>query len=86
MVPEELALITDEEFAKLRAGNHRYEDEGKIFHMAVIDYLQEFNCLKCCERSLVPMISGADQATISVAKPHFYGSRFFSFLDRTFFS
>ena len=84
---EELAqTITNEEFAKLRAGNHRYEDEGKIFHMAVIDYLQEYNLLKSCERACVPVISGAKQETISVAKPHFYGTRFYSFLDRTFFN
>ena len=44
----------------MRAGNHRYEDKGKIFHMAVIDYLQEYNTLKRVERFCVPLISGAE--------------------------
>ena len=39
-----LGDITEEEFALLRCGNHRYEDEGKIYHMAIIDYLQTYNC------------------------------------------
>lgn len=82
----EFNQITDEEFAKLRAGNHRYEDEGKIFHMAVIDYLQEYNWLKRCERFFVPYITGAEQSTISVAQPPFYGKRFYSFMKGNFFS
>ena len=83
---DELNMITDEEFAMLRAGNHRYEDEGKIFHMAVIDYLQEYNQLKRFERFFMPYVTGADQSTISVAKPPFYGSRFYNFMERKFFS
>ena len=78
--------ISDEEFALLRAGNHRYADNGKIFHMAIIDYLQEYNCLKRCERFCVPIWSKGEKESISVAKPHFYGTRFQSFLERTFFS
>ena len=78
--------ITDEEFSKLRTGLHRYEDKGKIFHMAIIDYLQKYNCVKRCERCCVPFVQKADKDTISVAKPHFYGTRFYSFLDRTLFS
>lgn len=36
---DDLVSLNDEEFAKLRSGNHRYIDEGKTFHMAIIDYL-----------------------------------------------
>ena len=46
---------SDEEFSRLRAGNHRYVDQGKIFHMAIIDYLQVYNCTKSCERFCVPI-------------------------------
>lgn len=46
--------ITDEDFATLRQGNHRYEDHGKIFHMAIIDYLQKYNCVKSLERRCIP--------------------------------
>ena len=69
----------------MRAGNHRYEDKGKIFHMAVIDYLQEYNTLKRVERFCMPIISGAEQSTVSVAKPPFYGQRFYNFMERSFF-
>lgn len=78
--------ITDAEFAKLREDNHRYQDNCKIFHMAVIDYLQEYNWLKKCERFFVPIVTSGSKETISVAKPHFYGTRFYNFLDRTFFN
>ena len=47
--------MKEEEFAQLRMGNHRYEDEGKIYHMAIIDYLQEYNYLKKAERCCVPL-------------------------------
>lgn len=78
--------ITDEEFAILRQGNHRYEDEGKIFHMAIIDYLQKYNCTKKCERCCVPIWTKASRVTISVAKPYFYGNRFYHFLSQNVFT
>jgi len=68
--------ITDEQFAKLRAGIHRYTDKGKIFHMAIIDYLQQYNCTKSVEHVCVPLCKNAKKETISVAKPPFYGARF----------
>lgn len=78
--------ITDEEFAKLRQGNHRYEDEGKYIHMAIIDYLQKYNCTKRCERLCIPFWKSAPRHTISVAKPEFYGNRFYNFLSQNLFS
>ena len=78
--------MTDEDFAQLRRGNHRYDDEGKVFHMAIIDYLQTYNCLKRCERFWVPLLSNVDRETVSVAEPFFYGERFYHFLERTLFS
>ena len=81
-----LADITEEEFALLRSGNHRYEDEGKIYHMAIIDYLQDYNYLKRAERFCVPLMTKAQKHTISVAKPAFYGDRFYQFLKRNLFN
>ena len=63
------ADISDAEFAQLRSGNHRYQDDGKIFHMAIIDYLQQYNTVKKIERFCVPLCKRVDQDTISVAKP-----------------
>lgn len=62
-----LENITEEEFAQLRSGNHRYEDDGKIYHMAIIDYLQDYNCLKSTERCCMPLWTKGTRETISVA-------------------
>jgi len=81
-----LGEISEEDFVQLRKGNHRYEDHGKVFHMAIIDYLQKYNCLKQCERCCLPLWTKATQETVSVAKPLFYGERFYHFLERNLFS
>ena len=31
--------ISDEQLMEMLAGKHRFKDEGKIFHIGIIDYL-----------------------------------------------
>ena len=52
---------------ELMAEKHFYRDDGKIFHIAIIDYLQEYNCKKRAERCIMPILRQADVNTMSVA-------------------
>ena len=36
---DQIKQVSDEELLEIMAGKHRYEDDGKIFHIAILDYL-----------------------------------------------
>ena len=54
-ISNELRNVTDEELLEIMASKHRYEDDGKIFHIAIIDYLQDWNCSKKAETMFKPI-------------------------------
>ena len=54
---EELADIPEEKFLDILAAKHRFQDEGKVFHISIIDYLQSYNCKKKIERAIVPILN-----------------------------
>ena len=67
------------------ASKHDFEDDGKIFHLSIIDYLQSYNRKKKMERALLPYINRCDGDTISAQPPRFYGDRFLNFMaDKVF--
>lgn len=41
--------MTDEELIEMLAGKHRFQDDGKIIHVAIIDYLTRYTCIKRIE-------------------------------------
>lgn len=63
---DELEKIPEEQFLDILASRHRFQDEGKIFHMSIIDYLQSYNCKKKLEREIVPILNHCDGDTVSV--------------------
>ena len=56
------------------ASKHRFQDIGKIIHIGIIDYLTSYTTMKKIERFGKSLT--ADEATLSVAEPTFYGDRF----------
>ena len=42
--------ISDEQLVEMVVDKHRFKDEGKTFHIGIIDYLQEYNTFKSFER------------------------------------
>lgn len=69
---------TEEELFEMLAAKHRFQDIGKVFHIAIIDYLTSYTCFKRMEKGFKSLT--ADEATVSVAHPTFYGERFQSFM------
>ena len=64
----------DDDLFEILAGKHRFQDCGKILHIGIIDYLTQYNFAKKVERWGKTL--NAEQSTVSVAPPEFYGDRF----------
>ena len=56
-----------------------------IYHMAIIDYLQDYTCAKRFERFAMPIVKQVDASTVSVQEPRFYGHRFSAFMEKILF-
>ena len=67
-------------------GKHRHEDDKKIFHLGIIDYLQGYDCGKKLERAFKPIFKNCDPNSISSQHPKFYGNRFIDFMDTFVFN
>ena len=75
--------MTDEELFEMLAGKHRFQDIGKIIHVGIIDYLTSYTCMKRLEKWGKSLT--ADEKTVSVAHPTFYGDRFQDFMTKKVF-
>ena len=51
---DQVKQVSDEELLEIMASKHRFEDDGKIFHIAILDYLQDWNCEKKGETQFKP--------------------------------
>ena len=71
---------------EMLAGKHRFKDDGKIFHIGIIDYLQEYNTAKSFERCSKILYYRVNEEAISVAKPDVYGNRFIRFMEEEVFN
>jgi len=60
---------------------HRFEHGPKIYHFAIIDYLQEWNFSKKAERVIKTCLRGKDGSTLSAIEPNAYARRFQAFMD-----
>ena len=78
--------ISEEMLQEMLAGKHRFKDDGKIFHIGIIDYLQGYNTTKKIERCSKVLFYKTTQEAISVAPPVFYGNRFLNFMEKEVFS
>jgi len=77
--------ITDEEVCDILASKHRFKDKGKVFHIAIIDYLQSWNCNKKGETFAKNVILRNKKEDISSMPPIPYGERFLSFMKKEVF-
>mmetsp|Transcript_30864 Transcript_30864/g.30358 ORF Transcript_30864/g.30358 Transcript_30864/m.30358 type:complete len:178 (-) Transcript_30864:181-714(-) len=67
----------------LKTRHQYYSSNGKyIYHIAIIDYLQEFDLNKRLESFTKIHILSRDRNQISAVDPHLYCSRFLSFMRR----
>ena len=77
--------ITDEEVCEIVASRHRFKDDKKVFHIAIIDYLQSWNCNKKGETFTKNVILRNKKEDISSMPPVPYGERFMSFMKKEVF-
>ena len=82
---QEQKNISDEDVMNILASKHRFKDKGKVFHIAIIDYLQSWNCNKKGETFAKNVILGNKKEDISSMAPIPYGERFLSFMKKEVF-
>mmetsp|Transcript_22174 Transcript_22174/g.29654 ORF Transcript_22174/g.29654 Transcript_22174/m.29654 type:complete len:316 (+) Transcript_22174:1519-2466(+) len=61
---------------KLMSQSHCFANGKRLYHIAIIDYLQGWNCAKKAERFLKNTIMGRDGDKMSVIEPNAYAARF----------
>lgn len=82
---KEMNEITDEDVMEHLASKHRFKDNSKVFHMAIIDYLQDWNANKKMELIAKSEILRNEPEIISAMHPTPYGDRFLSFMKKEVF-
>ena len=63
------------------AENHKFKFKQKVFHISIIDYLQEWNLSKKSERLAKTVLMNKDGEQLSAIDPDRYAARFRHFVD-----
>ena len=66
---------------ELIAQAHCYKAKSKIYHIAIIDYLQAWNMQKKIERYSKMTFLGKDGSRLSAIEPQAYACRFRNFME-----
>ncbi len=53
-----------------------------MYHISIIDYLQDWNCNKMGERFFKTVIQRKDKKMLSAIEPQKYGMRFQKFIEK----
>ena len=61
---------------------HCFMKGKRVYHIAIIDYLQEWNMQKKLERFTKTVLLGKDGPTLSAIEPEAYATRFRSFVEK----
>ena len=61
---------------------HCFVNTPRVYHIAIIDYLQEWNLNKKLERFTKTVLLGKDKQTLSAIEPEQYSERFCSFMEK----
>ena len=74
----------DEQFLDSLNNSSRHKIESEcgeyVYHVAIIDYLQQWNADKKCESLLKRVFKGRPKDLISCVPPESYQQRFISFI------
>jgi len=77
--------LSDIDIGEVFAENHRFKHGQKVFHLSIIDYLQEWNFSKKSERIAKTLLLNKDGAKLSAIEPNRYATRFRHFMDANVF-
>ena len=72
----------NKDIGRLMSRTHCFVNGKRVYHFAVIDYLQEWNLSKKAERFTKTVLLGKDGATLSAIEPNQYAQRFQCFMER----
>ena len=61
---------------------HCFMKGKRVYHIAIIDYLQEWNMQKKLERFTKTVLLGKDGPTLSAIEPEAYATRFRNFVEK----
>lgn len=80
--PAQASLRLPSKFEKTR---HKFlsDNEDFIYHLSIIDYLQDFNTDKILENHFKTILNKKDKELISAVNPSLYQSRFIEFMADT---
>jgi len=78
--------LDDDEIMDMLASKHRFQDDGKILHIAIIDYLQNWNLSKKGETCAKTLLLGQRKDAVSSMPPIPYGERFLRFMHAEVFN
>ena len=73
--------LEPETFMNIFREKHCFTQENRIYHIAIIDYLQEWNLAKKTERFIKTTFMGKNGAQLSAIEPGAYAKRFKQFVD-----
>ena len=81
----DLKTLTNVQFANFLKHKHSFVSGRFIYHVAIIDYLQEWNLNKKAERFVKTKILFKDGNTLSAIEPIEYARRFQHFMSLNVF-
>ena len=64
------------DIGELMSEKHCFVNSPRIYHIAIIDYLQEWNLDKKLERLMKTVLLGKDKKSLSAIEPEAYATRF----------
>ena len=67
---------------ELMSIKHCFVNSHRVYHIAIIDYLQEWNLNKKLERFTKTVLLGKNKENLSAIEPETYGKRFKSFMEK----
>ena len=67
---------------ELMSRKHCFVNTPRVYHIAIIDYLQEWNLNKKLERFTKTVLLGKDKDNLSAIEPEQYSKRFLSFMEK----
>ena len=71
--------------SKIMSEKHCYISDSHVYHISIIDFLQEWNFSKKGERWMKTVLLGKDAPTLSAIEPIQYGARFKKFAEQNIF-
>ena len=74
------------EVGELISRQHCFKSEDRIYHVAIIDYLQSWTFNKKMERLLKTQVKGKDGGQLSAIEPNLYATRFKLFMETYIFN